>query len=201
MSPLIQMDALSLKVPSDIALKVDPEQFKALAIANRHLKLECTAIGELIVNPPTGGESGYRNIKIAYFLVKWVEEQGGNGIPFDSSTGFQLPNGAIRSPDAAWVRADRWNSLTSIQRSSFVPLCPDFVIELRSSSDSRSQLQIKMQEYQANGTQLGWLIDPQSQQVVLYRSGQEPQVLANPVYLQGEAVLPGFRLDVSRLWR
>ena len=101
-------ETLSLQLPNAIALQVTQEQFEALANANRDLRLERTAAGELIVNPPTGGETGYRNIKISYFLVKWVEEEGGTGIPFDSSTGFRLPNGANRSPDAAWVKRDRW---------------------------------------------------------------------------------------------
>ena len=118
---------LTLELPTTTVLHVTPQQFEELAVANSDLRLERTALGELIVNPPTGGESGYRNVKISYFLVKWVEE-GGDGIPFDSSTGFILPSGARRSPDASWVRRERWEALTAEQRKGFVPLCPDFVV-------------------------------------------------------------------------
>ena len=157
-------------------------------------------VGELIVNPPTGGETGYRNIKISYFLVKWVEEQGGSGIPFDSSTGFRLPNGADRSPDASWISLERWETLTQEQREGFVPLCPDFVIELRSESDSLTKLQAKMREYIDNGARLGWLINPQNRRVEIYRPGRDVEVLENPTNLSGEDLLPGFILNLRRVW-
>lgn len=196
-----QSETLSLELPSEIALHVTQEQFEALVVANRDLRLERTAAGELIVNPPTGGETGYRNIRISYFLVKWIEEEGGNGIPFDSSTGFRLPNGADRSPDASWVGRERWEALTAEQRKGFVPLCPDFVVELRSESDSLSKLQAKIREYIENGARLGWLIDPQNQQVEVYRSKGEVEGLENPTTLSGENVLPGFVLNLQRIWR
>ncbi len=192
-------ETLSLEVPSSIALHVTQEQFEALSAANRDLKLERTATGELIVNPPTGGETGYRNSKISYFLVKWVEEQGGSGIPFDSSTGFRLPNGADRSPDVSWIERERWESLTPQQQKGFVPLCPDFALELRSESDSLPKLQAKMREYINNGTRLGWLIDPQNRRVEIYRPGRDVEVLENPSNLSGEDVLPGFTLDLRRV--
>lgn len=132
---------LTLELPTTTVLHVTPQQFEELAAANPDLRLERTAQGELMVSPPTGGESGYRNVKISYFLVKWVEEEGGYGIPFDSSTGFILPNGATLSPDASWVQRERWEALTPEQRRGFVPLCPDFVVELRSATDSLSKLQ------------------------------------------------------------
>jgi Uma2 family endonuclease len=196
----IQTENLFLELPRAIALHVTQEQFEILAAANRDLRLERTAAGELIVNPPTGGETGYCNIKISYFLVKWVEEEGGNGIPFDSSTGFRLPNGADRSPDAAWVSRERWESLTPQQRKGFVPLCPDFVVELRSQSDSLPKLQTKMLEYLDNGARLGWLIDPQNRQVEIYRPDRVVEVLENPTELSGEDVLPGFILNLRRVW-
>jgi len=195
-----QPETLSLELPNAIALHVTQEQFEALAAANRDLKLERTAAGELIVNPPTGGETGYRNVKIAYFLVKWVEEEGGSGIPFDSSTGFRLPNGANRSPDASWVSQERWETLTPQQRKGFIPLCPDFVIELRSESDSLPKLQAKMDEYINNGARLGWLIDPQNRRVEIYRAQREVEVWENPTELSGEEVLPGFVLNLKRVW-
>ncbi len=196
----IKSETVTLQLPRDLNLQVTPSQFAAIAAVNPELKLERTATGELIVTPPTGGETGSRNIRIAYFLVKWIEEEGGNGIAFDSSTGFTLPNGANRSPDAAWVSRERWQALTPAQRKGFVPLSPDFVIELRSESDRLAKLQSKLQEYLDNGTELGWLIDPQQQQVEIYRVGQGVEIVVNPRQLSGEGVLPGFVLNLQRVW-
>ncbi|MEM9450727.1 MAG: Uma2 family endonuclease, partial [Cyanobacteria bacterium P01_E01_bin.6] len=171
-----------------------------LAAANRDLRFERTATGELIVNPPTGGGSGKRNAKIITQLGIWGEANEQLGEYFDSSTGFKLPNGANRSPDASWVRRDRWEALTQDEQEGFVPLCPDFVVELRSQTDSLKDLRPKMQEYMENGSQLGWLIDPQNKQVEIYRSGQAVEVLENPSTLSGEAILPGFTLSLKRIW-
>ncbi|MEO0520972.1 MAG: Uma2 family endonuclease, partial [Cyanobacteria bacterium P01_A01_bin.116] len=156
-------------------------------------------LGELIVSPPTGGESGKRNLSISGQLNNWFEANDTLGEAFDSSTGFKLPNGASRSPDAAWVSKDRWEALTPEQREGFVPLCPDFVVELRSNTDRLKTLQDKMKEYMLNGAQLGWLIDPQSKRVEVYRQGQGVEVLENPDALSGEAVLPGFTLSLGRV--
>jgi Uma2 family endonuclease len=153
------------------------------------------------VNPPTGGESSQRNSSLTGKLDFWGEENENLGVTFDSSGGFILPNGATRSPDASWVRRERWEALTPEQRQGFVPLCPDFVVELRSASDSLSKLQEKMQEYMANGARLGWLIDPQNQRVEIYRPGREVEVLEQPMELSGEEVLPGFVLNLRRIWR
>jgi Uma2 family endonuclease len=192
---------LPLAIPSTIALQVTPEQFAALALANRDLRLERTARGELIVNPPTGWETGNRNVKISYFLVRWIEEEGGTGLPFDSSTGFILPNGATRSPDTSWVSQERWDALTPEQKAeTFAPICPDFVVELRSTSDHLQPLREKMQEYLKNGARLGWLIDPGRKHVEVCRLGREAEVLNNPVELSGEDVLPGFVLNLQRVW-
>jgi Uma2 family endonuclease len=195
-----QTQTLSLELPSELVLQVTQEQFEALAAANRDLKLERTLEGELIVNPPTGGESGKRNLSISTQLGNWFEAHEELGEAFDSSTGFKLPNGADRSPDASWVSQERWKSLTPQQRKGFVPLCPDFVIELRSESDSLSKLQAKMQEYIDNGARLGWLIDPQNRQVEIYRSRREVEVLENPTELSGKDILPGFVLNLRRIW-
>lgn len=194
-----QPETLSLELPSKIALHVTQSQFEALAIANRDLRLERTAQGELMVNSPTGGESGQKNLKISTRLGNWVEQNEALGEGFDSSTGFILPNGANRAPDAAWLRRERWESLTPQQQKGFVPLCPDFVIELRSESDSLSKLRAKMDEYIANGTQLGWLINPQSNQVEIYRPEKEVGILNNLTELSGEEVLPGFVLSLRRI--
>ena len=149
-----------LQLPRDLALQVTPKQFAELAAANRDLKFERTAKGELMVNPPTGGESGKRNLSISTQLGVWFEANNILGEAFDSSTGFKLPNGANRSPDASWVQKERWEALTQEQQEGFVPLCPDFVVELRSKRDNLKELRAKMQEYLDNGSRLGWLIDP-----------------------------------------
>ncbi|AIE73212.1 hypothetical protein D082_06830 [Synechocystis sp. PCC 6714] len=176
---------LPLNIPEELALQVTPAQFAILAAENRDLKLERTATGILIVNPPTGGESGNRNFNLTTQFGIWCEANGLLGKGFDSSTGFELPNGANRSPDASWVMQGRWESLTHEQRQGFIPLCPDFVVELRSKTDSIKKLQEKMQEYMENGAQLGWLIDPQNKRVEIYRSGQPVEVLENPaIYLE-----------------
>ena len=190
---------LLLRLPDEIALQVTREQFAALAAANRNLRLERTATGHLIVNPPTGGETGHRNLSITGQLSVWFEANDTLGKAFDSSTGFALPNGANRSPDASWVRKERWEVLTSEQREGFVPLCPDFVVELRSKTDSLRNLREKMQEYMDNGSQLGWLIDPKNKRVEIYRSGQMVEILENPSKLSGEEVLPGFVLALKRI--
>lgn len=196
-----KLETISIELPTAIALYVTPEQFEAIALVNRDLRLERTAGGELIVNPPTGGESGQRNFNITGQLARWYEENEDLGEAFDSSTGFRLPNGADRSPDASWVRRESWEALTPQQRKGFVPLCPDFVIELRSESENLRSLQTKMQEYIDNGARLGWLIDPKNRRVEIYRSGAEVEVLENPSELSGEDVLPDFVLNLMRVWR
>ncbi|MGK7875669.1 MAG: Uma2 family endonuclease [Xenococcaceae cyanobacterium] len=194
-----QPETLSLELPSAIALHVTQEQFEVLSAANRDLRLERTAQGELVVNPPTEGESGLRNFSITGQLARWYEEHEDLGEGFDSSTGFRLPNGADRSPDVSWVRRERWESLTPQQRKGFLPLCPDFVVELRSESDSLPKLQAKMREYIDNGARLGWLINPQNTRVEIYRPGRDVEVLENPTKLSGEDVLPGFILNLRRV--
>lgn len=191
---------LSIELPSSIGLYVTQEQFAALAAVNRDLKLERTAQGELIVNPPTGWETGAYNWRISGELYLWWRNSGEPGKAFDSSTGFILPNGATRSPDASWVSQERWDALTPEQKGTFAKICPDFVVELRSSSDRVESLQAKMREYIDNGTILGWLLDPQQRQVEIYRSRLEVEVLENPDELSSEEVLTGFVLNLSRVW-
>jgi len=195
-----ETETLSLNLPKTIALSVTPEQFTALAATNRDLRLERTAQGMLIVNPPTGWETGERNRSIIGQLDRWYEENRESGKAFDSSTGFTLPNGAIRSPDASWVSRERWEVLTPDEKNTFPKICPDFVVELRSNSDALKPLQEKMKEYLDNGARLGWLINPQQQQVEIYRQSKEKEVLENPAELSAEEVLLGFVLRLDRLW-
>jgi Uma2 family endonuclease len=195
--PTQPTDCIQLNLPPNLRLSLSHADFIELATANQDLRLERTAIGELIVNPPTGWETGNRNAKITYQLVKWVEELGGGGIAFDSSTGFSLPNGADRSPDASWVSQEKWDLLTDEQKQTFANVCPDLVVELRSSSDRLQPLQTKMQEYRDNGARLGWLIDIQNRKVEIYRPGRDVEVLDNPTTLSGEDVLPGFVLSLT----
>ncbi len=178
---------------------ITDEQFYQLCIANRELKLERTATGDLIIMPPTGGGTGKRNSDINLDLGLW-NRQTQLGIVFDSSTCFQLPNGGDRSPDAAWIPLAKWESLTPEQQEKFLPICPDFVIELRSPSDSLKPLQDKMQEYINNGTCLGWLINRKNRQVEIYRQGKEKEILENPTTLSGEDILPGFVLNLLLIW-
>ncbi|HBE21360.1 MAG TPA: hypothetical protein DEG17_24875 [Cyanobacteria bacterium UBA11149] len=203
---MVQTPAISenetvlIELPKTIGLYITQEQFAALAAANRDLRMERTSQGELIVNPPTGWETGERNCSISGELYLWWRNGGETGKVFDSSTGFILPNGATRSPDTSWVSQESWQALTPQQKGTFANICPDFVVELRSSSDSLNSLQDKMREYIDNGTRLGWLIDPKHRRVEIYRRGLAVEVLDNPAELSGEEVLPGFVLSLSRIW-
>ncbi len=174
-------------------------QFYALCQANRDLRFERTAQGDILIMSPTGGQTGRRNFLIIQQLANWTE-QNGHGIGFDSSTAFKLPNGATRSPDAAWIQKTRWTTLAPEQQDKFVPLCPDFVLELRSSTDSLTELQAKLDEYLANGAQLGWLIDPQAQRIYVYRPQLPVEELAAPETVTGDPVLPGFILHMQAIW-
>jgi Uma2 family endonuclease len=191
------MTALTLNLNSII--KLTDEQFYQLCQENQSLRLERTKEGELIIMPPAGGETGRRNLKISQQLANWADTDG-TGIAFDSSTGFTLPNGADRSPDASWIGQEKWDILTPEQKEKFLPLCPDFVVELLSPSDSLKKAQEKMKEYRDNGTRLGWLINRKTQKVEIYRIGQEVEVLESPATLSGEDVLPGFILNLQPIW-
>jgi Uma2 family endonuclease len=192
------METLTLNIPP--AVNLTDEQFYQLCIANEPCQLELTQTGELIIMPPTGGESGIINANLSTDLGLW-NRQTKLGKVFDSSTEFKLPSGAYRCPDAAWVKLARWQALSKEEKKRFPPLCPDFVVELRSETDSLEKLRIKMREYQNNGVLLGWLIDPQTPLVEIYRYGKDVEVLNfdvdNPPKLSGEDILPGFILDLQ----
>ena len=195
----MEFATINLSTPLQLTIDLTDEQFFELCQNNRDLKFERTASGVLTIMSPTGGETSNRNMELSYQLQSW-SRQNNLGKAFDSSGGFKLPNGADRSPDASWIKRDRWDTLTPKQREKFVPLCPDFVVELRSASDALKPLQNKMKEYQENGAKLGWLIDPKNKQVEIYRPNQEVEILENPPTLSGENILPGFILDLTLIW-
>ncbi|MHC5772689.1 Uma2 family endonuclease [Nostoc sp.] len=189
-----------------IAINLNPiieltdNQFYQLCRENPEIKFERNAAGELLIMPPTGGETGNRNIEIAADFVIW-NRQTQLGVCFDSSTCFKLPNGANRSPDVAWIRQERWDALTPEQKEKFPPIAPDFVLELMSPSDTLRETQEKMQEYIDNGVKLGWLINPKMSQVQIYRLGQPVEILTSPQQLSKEDILPGFILNLQIIWR
>ena len=191
------MTAITLNLNSIINLTA--EDFYQLCQENPDLKLERNAKGRLIVMPPTGGESGRKNVKLIVQVDLW-NEQTQLGEVFDSSTGFTLPNQADRSPDVSWVEKSRWEALTPAEKEKFIPLCPDFVIELLSPSDSLKNTQEKMIEYIENGCRLGWLINRKKQEVEIYRPGKDVEILQFPLTLSGESVLPGFVLNLQKIW-
>lgn len=177
-------------------IEMTDEQFYQLCRANPDIKFERNAKGELVIMSPTGGETGNRNSEINADFVIW-NRQTKMGKVFDSSTCFKLPNGADRSPGVAWVKQERWNLLTPEQREKFPPICPDFVLELMSPSDSLKATQDKMREYLENGVRLGWLINRKAQQVEIYRYKQAVEILKSPTILSGADVLPGFILNLK----
>lgn len=191
------MTAITINFNNIVMLTDD--QFYQLCQDNPELKLERNRWGELIVMPPTGGETGNRNSEINAEFVIW-NRQAQTGKVFDSSTCFKLPNGPDRSPDVSWIQIERWNALTPEQQEKFPPIAPDFVLELMSPSDSLSNTQAKMREYMSAKVRLGWLIDRKNRRVEIYRLGQEVEVLDSPITLSGENVLPGFVLDMELVW-
>ncbi|WP_107667630.1 Uma2 family endonuclease [Cyanothece sp. BG0011] len=198
-SPTLSTENIPLVLQLSPAIAMTDEQFFALCQLNRDYRLERNAKGELIVMPPTGSETGNRNFKLIQQLANRTDEDG-SGIGFDSSTGFKLPNGADRSPDAAWMTLKKWNSLTEDQKIRFAPICPDFIVEIRSPSDQLQSLQDKLQEYIDNGVKLGWLIDRKNRQVHIYRPQTTVKCLENPTTLSGDPILPGFRLKMDKIW-
>jgi Uma2 family endonuclease len=192
--------ALSIDLSSLTTLgTMSDQQFYEFCRTNPELQIERNANGTVIVMAPAAADTGNRNIKIATQIENWSEANG-QGLAFDSSAGFTLTNGATRSPDAAWILADRWNALSAEEQASFAPIVPDFVVELRSSSDTLSALQTKMEEYRDNGVRLGLLIDRKNRQVYFYRPGQEIEVLSQPEVVNCEPEMIGFELKMAKVW-
>ena len=193
----MESQTIPLHSPLELTLELTDEQFFQLCIDNRDLRFERTASGGLIIMPPTGSETGNFNIDLSYQLQSWSRQNKHLGIAFDSSTGFKLPDGTDISPDAAWIRRDRWEALTAEEKKKFAPICPDFVVELRSTTDSLEKLRAKMKVYVKNGARLGWLLDRKNRKVEISRQGSDVEILDSPATLSGEDVLPGFVLDLS----
>lgn len=196
---LIQTESVPLTVNFPAIVQMTHAQFYEFCQANRDLRIERTATGEVIIMPPAFSDTGNRNSKISQQLANWADHDG-SGEVFDSSTGFTLPNGATRSPDASWIKRDRWNLLTPEEKASFAPICPDFVIELRSASDSLRGLQAKMQEYIDNGALLGLLIDRKNRTVHVYRPNQAAEILNDPQTISADPELSGFVLRMAKIW-
>src|SRR5256885_4951761 len=197
---------LDISVPQPVVVHFEPsrlrmndEEFFMFCQLNPELRIERTSGGDIIVIAPTGGKTGRRNARLIAAFVNWAETDG-SGQFFDSSTEFILPNRAGRAPDVSWIRNDRWNALTEKEQEQFPPLCPDFVVELRSKTDRLKTLQAKMEEYIANGAQLGWLIDPIGRKVHIYQPSLVPEVLNDPEQISGEPLFKGFVLDVRSIW-
>ncbi len=190
---------IPLKLQMSPAIDMTDEQFFAFCQQNRDYRIERNATGEITIMPPTGSETGNRNFDLIVQLGIWTR-QNGTGIGFDSSAGFTLPNGAMKSSDAAWIKLEKWHTLTPEQQQKFAPICPDFIIELRSPSDNLQPLKDKLQEYIDNGVSLGWLIDRKNRKVYIYRPNSEVVCLDNPATLSGESILPEFVLQLSTIW-
>lgn len=189
----------SLLTPDLTSLRLTAAQFEQVCRDNPDLRLELTSTGGLIIMPPAGSITGKRNSNLNLQLGVWAAKDG-SGVAFDSSTGFTLPNKAVRSPDASWVRQERWAALTEDEQERFAPLCPDFAIELRSRWNTLKAQQEKMQEYLENGTQLAWFIDPRNRRIYIYRKGEEVEVLTDAATVSADPILPGFVLRLTELW-
>jgi Uma2 family endonuclease len=195
----VEATGLPLIVRLGPVIELSEDQFFEFCQINRELRIERNVQGELLIMPPAGSGTGERNGKITARVVTWAERDG-TGIAFDSSAGFTLPNGAVRSPDASWIARSRWEQVPTERRDKFAPICPDFVLELRSPSDTLRDLQAKMVEYLANAARLGWLLDPPTRHVYIYRPGATVERLEDPETVSGDPVLPGFVLNVRKVW-
>lgn len=179
--------------------KMDDDEFFDFCQRNKKMRIEMDKYGSITIMPPTGSETGLKNFKLIGNFWVWVEKDK-KGVAFDSSTGFRLPNGAKRSPDLSWMTLEKWNAIPAAKRKKFAPVCPDFVVELRSETDSLRKLKNKMQEYIENGASLGWLIDATTRKVYVYRPNEEVKVLENPSEISGEPLLKGFVLNLKEIW-
>lgn len=192
-SPVIELDF------GKLLKKPDDDEFFEFCQRNKSMRIEMDKNGEITIMAPTGSETGKRNFELTVKFGIWVERDG-TGVGFDSSTGFRLPNGAKRSPDLSWMTLEKWNAIPAAKRKKFAPVCPDFVVELRSQTDSLRKLKNKMREYINNGASLGWLIDADERKIYVYRQNAEVETLVNPSEISGEPFLKGFTLNLKEIW-
>jgi Uma2 family endonuclease len=195
----IEIEVTPIELKFHPIININDDQLFELCQLNRDCRIERKANGEIIIMPPTGSETDERNFDLIVQLGIWTK-QDGTGVGFGSSGGFTLPSGAVRSPDAAWIKKTNWEAIPPEKRQKFAPICPEFVIELRSASDNLKVLKNKMEEYIENGTLLGWLIDRVQRKVYIYRPHTVVEELENPTTLSGEDILPGFVLDLTSIW-
>ncbi|PYJ07903.1 MAG: hypothetical protein DME25_02755 [Verrucomicrobia bacterium] len=194
-----ELEAPPIMVQTSPVIELDDDSLLRFCQINRELRIERTADGKLIIMSPEGGSGGLGNAELIQVFGNWAKRDG-TGRVFGSSTGFILPNKAMRAPDVSWVLKERLARLTKEELKKFLPLCPDFVLELRSESDSIGVLKAKMEEYMANGARLGWLLDPVRKQAHIYRPKKRPEILTNPAKISGEPLLKGFVLDLPAIW-
>jgi Uma2 family endonuclease len=191
------VEPLTLRLGS--ALSLSDDQLLELCCLNKELRIERTSEGDLEIMAPAGGGAAVRNSDILFQLASWAKENR-TGIAFSSSAGFLLPSGAMRAPDAAWVRRSRLTGPSREEREKFLPLCPDFVVEVRLATDYLDAQREKLQEYMDSGAALGWLIDPLEKTVHVYRPGGDPEILEEPQSVSADPVLPGFELQLEEIW-
>ncbi len=180
--------------------KLSEDEFFDFCQDNAEMRIEMDKNGDIEIMAPTGAETGIKNFKLNVKFGIWVEKDG-TGEGFDSSTAFRLPNGAMRSPDLSWMTLEKWNAIPVVKRKKFAPVCPDFVVELKSESDSLKKLEAKMEEYIENGASLGWLIDAAKRRVYVYRPDDAVEVLENPTEIEGGDLLKGFTLNIQEIWK
>ena len=198
-APTVEAGHAPITIKFEPAIEMTSELFEQFCAQNDDLRIELTAEGTIEIMPPLKGDAGAKEADIVADLVIWARANG-EGRVFGPNGTFALPNGAVRVPDASWVSSARYDSLTDEEKNDYTPICPDFVIELRSRSDRLSVLQTKMEEYIANGARLGWLLDPLQRQAHIYRPNAQPEILDNPESISAAPELPGFTLDLTRIW-
>jgi len=204
MEGTLTLETVSIVIPRDSFTfywrrkKPSVEEFAKICQQNRELRFEMSKEGEISAMPPVHADTSEKNADVVIQLGNWAKKDK-SGKVYESSGGFVLPNGAVRSPDACWINKERLEKLIEKERRGFINICPDFVIELRSASDSLPQLKTKMLEYVENGAKLGWLIDAGKKRIYVYRQNKDVEILENPQTLSGENVLQGFNLDLSEI--
>jgi Uma2 family endonuclease len=196
----LALHLIELPVRLRTVVPMTDDELMQFCAANETMRVEREANGEILVMTPAGAKTGKMNLRIGRILDEWTESDG-RGVAFDSSTGFTLPDGSMRNPDGAWMLAARWDALSAEDQGRFAPVCPEFIVELRSPSDGIKELRLKMEIWISNGAELAWLIDPIERAVTIYRAGEVPEHLIEPTSVQGTGPVAGFELVMSRIWQ